>query len=107
MVYSACVTWFQDWVEADPPILYDEWDLNQWMVYEMRQATHMFLHTAFHSHRARNDAVMILRALYYEYYLFQKQRALSALSPRDDVVARLPHALQTPQKTAAWHAESR
>ncbi len=107
MVYSACVAWFQDWVEADPPILYDEWDLNQWMLYEMRQATHMFLQTAFHSHRARNDAVMILRALYYEYFLFQKARALAALSPRDDVVARLPHAPQTPQKTAAWHAESR
>jgi len=107
MVYSACVAWFQDWVEADPPILVDEWDLNQWMVYEMRQATHMFLHTAFHSHRARNDAVMILRALYYEYYLFQKQRFLAALNPRDDVVTRLPHQPQTPQKTAAWHAESR
>lgn len=107
MVYSACVAWFQDWVDCDPPILEDEYDVATWMENEMQGATNMFLTYAFHTAQARNDAIMILRALYYEYFLFQKQLALSKLVPRHDVVDRLPTAPQTPQKSAAWHAESR
>ena len=107
MVYSACVAWFQDWVDCDPPTLEDEYDLAEWMENEMRGATHMFLTHAFHTAQARNDAILILRGLYYEYFLLQKQLAQRTIVPRPDVVERLPTAPQTPQKSAAWHAESR
>jgi hypothetical protein len=107
LVYSACVECFNDWVAADPPTLHDEWDVAQWMESEMKHATEMFITHAFHSARARNDAIMILRALYYEYFLFEQQRAIAVLKPNIAAVARLPSALQTSQKSAAWHAESR
>lgn len=107
MVYSACVSWFNDWVAADPPVLHDLWDLSQWMEHEMREATHMFLEHAFHTPRARNDAIMILRALYYEYFLFQQEQAQRCVAPNPVAAERLPAAPQTAQKTAAWHAESR
>lgn len=107
MVFSACIAWFQDWVHADPPILVDEWDLTQWMDFEMHSATHTFLTYAFHTPRARNDAIMILRALYYEYFLFQQELAKQKILPNPRAVAELPTALQTPQKSHAWHVESR
>ncbi len=107
MVYSACVEWFNDWVSADPPVLRDMWDLAQWMEQEMHTATQMFLENAFHTPRARNDAIMILRALYYEYFLFQEEAARRALTADLTAPTRLPVAPQTAQKTAAWHAESR
>jgi hypothetical protein len=107
MVYSTCVEWFQDWVAASPPTLHDEWDLQRWMEDEMHAATRVFLTHAFTTPRARNDAIMVLRALYYEYFLFEQQRAVAALAPNPRLAATLPHMPQTPQKSAEWHAESR
>ena len=107
MVFSSCVEWFRDWVEADPPVLADEWDLSQWMEHEMTEATKSFLTYGFRTARARNDAVMILRGLYYEYFLFQKQISLQRLIPNPIPVERLPKLPQSNQKSAAWHAESR
>lgn len=106
MVYSACIEWFQDWLDADPPILEDEWDTSEWITHEMESATRMFINNAFHSPRARNDALNILRALYYEYALFQQVVARTSIKPNSDTPARLLRAPQTPQKTAAWHTES-
>lgn len=108
MVYSACAEWFQDWIDGgDSPQLVDEYDLSQWMEHEMREAIEMFIHTAFHSPHARNDAVMILRAMAYEYFLFRRDAAQHALTADLDSVRRIPHLPQTPQKTAAWYHESR
>ena len=78
MVYSACVEWLQDWLDADPPELEDEWDAAEWMTHEMSSAIKMFLNTAFHTPRARNDAIMILRALCYEYFLLRAAAARAA-----------------------------
>ena len=106
MVYSACIEWFQDWLDADLPTLEDEWDASEWMREEMEAATRMFINTAFHSPHARNDAINILRALYYEYALFQQAVARAGVKPNPDAPARLQSAPQTPQKSAAWYAES-
>ena len=107
MVYSACTEWFNDWVSANPVELEDEWDLSEWMTNEMHPATQTFLQYAFHSPRARNDALMILRALYYEYFLFQVERAHRSLKPNTAHLERLKAAPQTTQKSGAWHAEAR
>ena len=107
MVYSACTEWFNDWVSAHPVELEDEWDLSEWMTHEMHPATQMFLQYAFHSPRARNDALMILRALFYEYFLFQVERAHCSLKPNSTHLERLKAAPQTTQKSGAWHAEAR
>ena len=107
MVYSACTEWFNDWVSAHPVELEDEWDLSDWMTHEMHPAAQMFLEYAFHSPRARNDALMILRALFYEYFLFQVERAHRSLKPNSAHLERLKAAPQTTQKSGAWHAEAR
>lgn len=107
MVYSACAEWFNDWVSTHPVELVDEWDLSEWMTHEMYPATQIFLEFAFHSPRARNDALMILRALYYEYFLFQVERAHRGLQPNTTHYERLKAAPQTTQKSGAWHAEAR
>jgi len=107
MVYTACAQWLDDWVTHNPVTLVDIWDLSQWMDNEMREATETFLQYGFRSTRARNEALMILRALYYEYYLFQRQVAIKNLKPNDEPIPRLLSLPQTAQKSAAWHAESR
>jgi hypothetical protein len=107
MVYSACTEWFNDWVSTHPVELVDEWDLSEWMTHEMYPATQMFLEYGFHSPRARNDALMILRALYYEYFLFQVERSHRGLRPNTTHFDRLKAAPQTTQKSGAWHTEAR
>jgi hypothetical protein len=107
MVYTTCTEWLQDWVAASKPTLHDEWDLQTWMDEEMHAATRVFLTYAFHTPRARNDAIMVLRALYYEYFLFEQQRAIKALMPNPRAASILPHMPQSVQKSAEWHAESR
>jgi hypothetical protein len=107
MVYSACADWLADWAEANTPLLLDELDVSQWMDTEMRDATDVFIQYGLHSSRARNDAIMILRALYYEYYLFQRQNYIQNIQPDSAAVLRLPMLPQSNQKSAAWHAESR
>ncbi len=107
MVYSACVEWLNDWTAVDPPLLLDEWDLSHWMDTEMRQAIETFIQYGFHSPRGRNDAIMILRALVYEYFLFRQQNAIHTLKSVPDAAIRLPALPQSNQKSAAWHAETR
>ena len=105
MVFSACIEWFNDWTRDSPPFLRDEWDFTQWMTGEMCEATECFLTYAFTSSRARNDAIQILRAIYYEYFLFEQGRHV--LVPNPDAVARLLALPQTAQKSASWHSEAR
>ena len=107
MVYSACVAWFEDWYSANPPVLWDEWDLAQYQETDLKEATHMFLKEAFHTVRARNDALLVLRALYYEHYLFERARKVNSLKPNPEPVTRLPALPQSVQKSAQWHAEAR
>lgn len=107
MVFTACATWFHDWVSAHPADLVDVWDLSHWITTDMREATEVFLEYAFHTERARNDAILILRGLYYEYYLYRQQLAIKHIRAKPDVVDYLLHAPQTPQKSSLWHSESR
>ena len=107
MVFSACVTWLNDWLEAEAPILNDEWDLSNWMDCEMKEAVQTFLTFGFKTSKARSDALIILRALFYEYYLFQKQTSITRISINQTAVDTLPKLAQSVQKSAEWHAESR
>jgi len=109
MVYSACVDWAADWIQSYPPTLVDEWDLSMWIDNEMRDAIDTFITYGFRTARARNDAIIILRAILYEYYVFTQQLISqpSRVQPRPDIVSRLSALPQTPQKSAAWHAEGR
>lgn len=107
MVYSACTSWLKDWIEAERVVLVDEFDLAQWMEQEMKEATQTFLTYAFKTSKARNDAFLVLRTVFYEHYLFEKELATQSLRPNVDIVARLPNVPQSIQKSAAWHSESR
>lgn len=106
MVYSDCVSWLQDWIDADQPVIEDIWDAEMWMTYEMTDAINMFIQNAFHSLGARNDALTILRALCYEYYLLRSAAARSKVPAAPTAPQRLKNAPQSAQKSAAWHAES-
>jgi len=107
MVFSNCVEWFRDWVDTNPPNLADEWDVAQWMETEMTEATKTFLEFGFRTAKARNDALTILRSLYYEYFLFQRGTQINALQQNLVAVERLPKLPQSDQKSTAWHAEAR
>ena len=107
MVFSSCSIWLKDWLEADEPILADEWDLETWMEHEMKDAVNTFLSFGFKTSKARIDALAVLRALFYEYFLFQQERMKRCLKANPDSVERLPKLQQSAQKSATWHAESR
>jgi len=107
MVYSACNIWLKDWLEAETPFLHDEWDLTNWMEYEMKEAVNTFLTFGFKTSKARSDALVILRCLFYEYFLFQQELAKSKLIQNEAVTIRLPKCIQTTQKSSSWHNESR
>jgi len=106
MPYSACIDWFEDWISVEAPTLVDEYDLSAWMEEEMNTVNKLFISTAFKSIRAKNDAILILRALYYEYFLFQRDLALKNLVAKPENVKRLKELPQSAQKSAAWHNES-
>lgn len=107
MVYSACCEWLDDWTSAHPPALADEWDLSNWLETEMQEAVETFVTYGFTTSRARNDAVQILRALLYEYYLWERDRTLLALRPLPHIVSSLRSLPQTDQKSPAWFRESK
>lgn len=107
MVYTACTAWLSDWLEDNKPVLMDEWDVSMWMTEEMNDATACFLEYGFKSSRARNDVLIILRALYYEYFLLQRTLHIQSLTPNLSSVTRLMNLPQTTQKSASWHSESR
>ena len=106
MPYSASILWLDDWISVDPPLLLDEYDLTAWMDQEMTEANKFFIDTAFKSTRAKNDAIVILRAVYYEYFLFCQEIALKNLDARPENVKRLKELPQSAQKSAMWHNET-
>jgi hypothetical protein len=106
MSYSACLEWFDDWISVDPPVLVDEWDLSHWMADEMKDAIKLFLQHACKSNKRREDAVLILRAIFYEYFLFQHTLAIQNLASNPSSVQRLQQMPQSAQKSSAWHNES-
>ena len=106
MPYTASLSWLDDWISVDPPTLLDEYDLADWMEEEMNEANKFFVNTAFKTTKAKNDVILILRAAYYEYFLFRQQVALNNLIARPENVERLKSLPQTAQKSAAWHNES-
>ena len=106
MPYSASIQWLDDWINVDPPLLLDEYDLVEWMEQEMNEANKMFIHNAFKSSRAKNDAILILRAIYYEYFLFQREFTIRNLAARPENVERLKLLPQSAQKSAMWHNET-
>jgi YqaJ-like viral recombinase domain len=105
MPYSASINWLDDWILPDPPTLLDEYDLVDWMNQVMIEETKFFVSHAFKSARAKNDAIAILRTIYYEYFLYSRELAIRNLVPRPDYVSRLQALPQTAQKSAAWHNE--
>jgi len=107
MVYSDCAAWFHDWVKAYPPILEDDWDLSTWMDDEMTHAVDILVKQGFRSIRGQSDAVSILRAFIYEFYLFEKERAIRSLVPLPAAVERILALPQTDQKSKSWYRESR
>jgi len=107
MVYSACCEWLEDWVSAYPPTLVDEWDLSQWLATEMTDAIDTFVTYGFASSRGRNDAIQILRALLYEYYLWKTETATQQLTPHPHRISSLLSLPQTDQKSPAWFRESK
>jgi YqaJ-like viral recombinase domain len=106
MSYSTCLEWFEDWIMADPPVLVDTYDVSRWMNDEMNEATKVFLEHACRSAKKKEDALMILKAIYYEYFLFQQTLALKQLVADPAAVLRLKQLPQSAQKSALWHNES-
>jgi hypothetical protein len=106
---SSAVEWLHDWMEGyeTPPILLDEFHLEEWMQNDMLEATECFLMHAFRKQKTRAVALDILRALFWEIYLFQREAAIAHLPVQTGVVTRLLSLPQTAQKTAAWYAEAR
>jgi hypothetical protein len=107
MVYSDCAAWFHDWVKPHPPTLEDDWDLSTWMDDEMTQAVEILVKQGFRSIRGQSDAVTIIRAFIYEFYLFEKERAVRSLVPLPAAVERILTLPQTDQKSKSWYRESR
>ncbi len=103
---SACVEWLADWV-ADLPPMVDEYDLEAWMESEGCEAVSFFLQTAFRKNKTRQEALEIVRALLWEWFLAQRDAAIANLPQNAEGVQAILTAPQTPQKTAAWYAESR
>lgn len=106
---SSAVEWLHDWMEGYeiPPILLDEYHLEEWMQNDMLEAMDCFLIHAFRKQKSRAVILDILRALFWELYLFQREVAVTHISVQSAVVQRLLALPQTAQKTAAWYSESR
>jgi len=106
MVYRACATWMDDLVTSYPWPLVDAYDASTYFDEIVKDAMRLFLTHAFHTERARNDAMIVLRSLFYEHYLFQKQISQTTINADPIAPIRLEAAPQTVQKSAAWHAEA-
>jgi len=106
MVYTACTKWLDDLIQAHPMPLVDSYDAATWFDEVVKDALKIFLEYGFQTDRARNDAMIILRGLFYEHYLFMKEFSATQIKPNPTAQARLEAAPQSSQKSAAWHAES-
>jgi hypothetical protein len=113
-LFSACVEWLNDWTQTLEFPIVDTYDLAAWMEEEGCEALQFFVEHAFRKPATRTDALEILRALLWEWFVWKRETHLQsiALKPEDATktaaaVTRLLALPQTAQKTAAWHAESR
>lgn len=106
MVYTSCTKWLDDLIQTHPMPLVDSYDAATWFDEVVKDALKIFLEYGFQTERARNDAIIILRSLFYEHYLFMKQISKTMIKPNPEAQARLEAAPQSVQKSAAWHAES-
>jgi hypothetical protein len=106
MIYTSCTKWLDDLIQAHPMTLVDSYDAATWFDEVVKDAMKIFLEYGFQTDRARNDAIQILRALFYEHYLFMKQFSKTQIKPNLEAKARLEAAPQSVQKSATWHAES-
>lgn len=102
---STCIEWLADWAADLPPII-DEYDLTDWLEEEGCESLELLLST-FRKSKTRQDALDILRALLWEWYLAQRDRVLAALPAAPDAIPRLLNIPQTAQKSPAWYAETR
>lgn len=107
---STCIQWLSDWTQDLPPIL-DEYDLAEWLEQEGCESLELLL-KSFKKPKVRQEAIEVLRALVWEWYLSRRDTAIATLptfsaSESADIVNRLLKAPQTAQKSAAWHLESR
>ncbi len=105
-ILSACIDWLADWTEDLPPIV-DEYDLSAWLEEEGCESLELLLSTAFRKSKTRQEAIEILRALVWEWYVSQRNTVLAELPAVPDAVPRLLALPQTPQKSPAWYAEAR
>lgn len=106
-LFSTCVEWLNDWTQIlDFPMI-DTYDLAAWMEEEGCEALQFFVETAFRKTKTRTDALEILRALLWEWFVCMRETHIGSLSSKGTDVQRLLTMQQTAQKTAAWHAESR
>lgn len=106
MVYSACAAWMDDLITSHPWPLVDSYDAATYFDEVVKDAIRIFLTHGFHTERGRNDAMLVLRTLFYEHYLFQKQLSHAHICADTAAQARLEASPQTVQKSAAWHAEA-
>jgi hypothetical protein len=106
MVYSACAEWLNDFITTYQQPLVDAYDAANYYDEIMKEAVKIFLEYGFQTQRARNDAILILRSLFYEHYLWQKLISQHNINADGTVQKRLEQTPQTAQKSAAWHSES-
>lgn len=112
-LFSTCVEWLHDWTQSLESPIVDTYDLSTWMEEEGCTMLQFFVENAFRKTTTRTNALEILRALVWEWFVWKREDYLHQFSVRYDVderaavVKRLLGMPQTAQKTAQWHAESR
>jgi hypothetical protein len=107
MVFSATAAWLSQGVAEEPPAgLVDEWDVGEWVGEAVAPVFGAFLDTLDEA-RSRADALLVARALLWEYYRFRRALALAALSaPPEGARAAAMQAVldrpSVPQHSEAW-----
>ena len=108
MVYSQICSWVDDYLLGDAPEeLLDTWDFMEWIQEtEIISVFTEYIIPTFSSEKARTHSVQILMALLWEYYLFRRSEALTAVSSLgSESVVRLRGLVATVQKSQAWYLE--
>lgn len=114
-LFSTCIEWLNDWTQILEFPIVDTYDLAAWMEEEGCEALKFFVETAFRKTKTRTDALEILRALLWEWFVWMRESHVRSLTAKSagtspegtSIVQRLLTMQQTAQKTAQWHAESR
>lgn len=91
MVYSQVCDWLSDFIDdAAPTELLDRWDCEQWIAEsEVITIFTTFVVPTFKRRKTVDDALNILKALLWEYYLFRRALALDSISYDSGVYNRL------------------